>query len=192
MPTISLDEFRYLRASGYFVAFATIITQIIEVVLRSWPTQIHSAAWRLSFIGSTSGIVLNFLVMVFLILTIASLSRDRTLALVMCGVSMSIALLYLLSTGLLALDALQMRNQVQMTVATQFDITSGWTLVRQLVGVAGFVLLAIGGWRVNRASHSHTGRSVRRGEELLVTTPRQAVAAVGEDASIARRREGVP
>lgn len=187
MPTISSDEFRYLRASGYFVAFATILMQIIEVVLRSWPAQIHSAPWRLSLIGNSSGIVLNLLMMVFIILTIASLSRDRTLALIMCGVSMSVALLYLVSTGVFALDALQMRNQVQMTVATQFDVTSTWTIVRQLVGVAGFSLLAIGGWRVYRTSHVHTSRPVRKGDDLLVGTARPVVAAVHDDAPIARR-----
>ena len=192
MPTISLDEFRYLRASGYFVAFATILLQIIEVVLRSLPAQIHSAPWRLSFIGNSSGIVLNLLMMVFVILTIASLSRDRTLALAMCGLSMSVALLYLVSTGVFALDALQMRNQVQMSVATQFDVTSGWTIVRQLVGVAGFSLLAIGGWRVYRTSHVHSSRPVRKGDDLLVGSSRPAVAVLSEDASMARRREGVP
>lgn len=191
MPTISLDEFRYLRASGYFVAFTTIVMQIIEVVLRSWPTQIHSAPWRLSFISNSSGIVLNLLMMVFIILTIASLSRDRTLALIMCGVSIAVAILYFLSSGVLALDALQMRNQVQMSVATQFDVTSGWTLVRQLVGAAGFALLAVGGWRVSRTSHAHTTRPLRKGDDLLVPTPRPTVAVMGDDASIARRREGV-
>ena len=192
MPTFSSDEFRYLRASGYFVAFATILAQIIEMVLRSLPTQIHSAPWRLSFIGNSSGIVLNLLVMVFLILTIASLARDRSLALIICGVSMSVALLYLVSAGVFALDALQMRNQVQMTVARQFDVTSGWTIVRQLVGVAGFSLLAIGGWRVYRTSHVHNTRPVRRGDDLLVGAGRPAVAVMGDDAAIARRREGVP
>jgi uncharacterized membrane protein len=187
VPTLSLDEFRYLRASGYFVAFTTILIQIIEVVLRSWPAQFHSAAWRLSFIGNSSGIVLNLLMMVFLILTIASLSRDRMLALVMCGVSMSVALLFLVSCGIFALDALQMRNQVQMTVATQFDVTSGWTIVRELVGVAGFTFLAVGGWRVYRTSHGQAGRSVRKGDELLVGSARPTVAVLGEDASVARR-----
>jgi len=172
------------------VAFATILTQIIEVVLRSSPMQIHSPAWRLSFIGNSSGIVLNFLMMMFLILAIASFSRDRGLALVMCGLSISAALLYLLSSGVLALDALQMRNQVQMSVAKQFDVTSGWTFVRQLVGAAGFTLLAIAAWRVYRTAHAPGARSVRKDDFLVGgVTARPAVAVTGGDVPAARPAE---
>jgi hypothetical protein len=65
------------------------------------------------------------------------------------------------------LDALQMRNQVQMTVAQQYDVTSVWVLTRQLLGVIGLLMLTFAGWRSLRSARRVAPRNTPRSDFIV-------------------------
>jgi hypothetical protein len=175
----------YLRAAGYFIAFATMAVQLVELVLRAWPVRLHSAAWRLGFISNTAGIELTMFLMILLVLGIAVYSDDRPLTFAVCAVSWSTAVLYLAFTGAFAMDVLQMRNQVQMSVSQQYDVTSVWTTIRLIIGSVGFALLGLGGLRSIRSAQRSAPRPGQRGGTLVVGTGRYPTpAAVDETAGV--------
>lgn len=163
---------RRLRGAGYFIAMATIVVQLTEVILRAWPFRLDSPAWRISLVSSTTSVVLTLLLMTFVLLAIALFAGDRRWSFIFSGFAALAAVGLFVVSGVFGLDALQMRNQVQVSVWRQYEITSLWTLIRVLMGVAGFVMLAMAGLRGARAMERPTARRPKKGGTLIVEGPK--------------------
>jgi len=172
VPLTSFERFQFVRGAGYFVAFTTLVTQFVELMLRSWPVRIHSAAWRLGFVGGMSGLVMVTLLMLLVAFAIANFADDRLTTVIVSALSFVSAVVYVFAGGMFGLDVLEMRNQVQMSVAQQYDVTSAWVLVRLLLGVAGFLILAIAALKSMRAAEKLAPRRTPVSGNLIVGTGR--------------------
>lgn len=175
---------RRLRGAGYFIAIATIFVQCTEVILRAWPFRLHSPAWRISVVSSTTSIVLTVLLMTFVLMAIAILAGDRRLSLLFSGFAALAAMSLFVLSGLFVLDALEMRNQIQVSVWRQYDITSLWALIRVLMGVAGFVMLAMAGLRSASAMGRQTAPQPTKGGILIVESAPIPGPSVTESAGV--------
>ena len=173
-----------LRRAGYFIVLATIFVQCTEVILRAWPFRLHSPAWRISFVSSTTNVVLTVLLMTFVLMAIAILAGDRRLSLLFSGFAALAALSLFVLSGLFVLDALEMRNQIQVSVSRQYDITSLWALIRVLMGVAGFLMLAMAGLRSAIATGRQTARQTKKGRTLIVENAPIPGPSVTESAGV--------
>jgi branched-subunit amino acid transport protein AzlD len=172
VPLTSFERFRFVRGAGYFVAFTTLATELVELILRSWPFRIHSPAWRLGFVGGMSGVVMAALLMLLVVFAIANFADDRITTLIVSAISFVSAVIYVFAAGMFGLDVLQMRNQVQMSVAQQYDVTSAWMLIRVLLGVVGFLILAIATLRSVQAAKKVAPRRTPTGGNFIVGTSR--------------------
>ena len=188
-PTSS-DLSRQLRGAGYLIAIATIFVQLTEVVLRLWPYRFSSAAWRLTLVSTITSTVLTLLLMTFIIIAIAIFAGDRPVTLVFGGFSVIAAITFFVLSGMFILDAVQLRNQVQIAVARQYDITSVWTLSRALIGLAGFTMLSVAGLRSGITMGRQAARQTHKGAGTLIVgspagaTPASAARVSGESAGV--------
>jgi hypothetical protein len=173
-----------LRRAGYFIALATIFTQLSEVFLRSWPFRFLSPAWRISLVSSVSSITPTLLLMAFVLVAIAIFAGNRPLSLVFSGFAFLAAICCLLMSGTLMLDAIQMRNQVRTAVARQYDITTLWTLFRVVIGLAGFLMLGLASLRSAMAMRAQTARQTKRTGTLIGTNPPTPAPRVGESTGV--------
>ena len=181
LPT-SLGLTPQLRRAGYFIAIVTIIVQLTEVMLRAWPFRLHSPAWRISIVSSTTSTALTVLFMTFVLIAIAILAGDRPLTLVFSGFATLAAISFLVLSATFILDALQMRNQVQVSVSRRYDLTSVWELTRLLMGLVGFTMLALAGTRrAIDVGRQPTKRDVR----LIMNTPKSG-PIVSESAPVSK------
>lgn len=169
-----------LRRAGYFIAIATIFMQLAEVFLRSWPFRLSSPAWRISVVSSISSIAPTLLLMTFVLVAIAIFAGDRTLSLVFSGFAFLAAICFFGLSGALILDSLQLRNQVRMSVSRQYDVTSLWTLIRVLIGLAGFLMLAVAGLRRAIALRQQTARQTKRVGTFIAANTATPGPRVGE------------
>jgi hypothetical protein len=172
VPLTSFERFQFVRGAGYFVAFTTLFTQLAELMLRSWPIRIHSPAWRLGFVGGMSGLVMAALLMLLVAFAIATFADDRLTTVIVSALSFVSAVMYVFAAGMFGLDVLQMRNQVRMSVAQQYDVTTAWLLVRVLLGAAGFLILAIAALKSVRAAEKMAPRRTPVTGNLIVGTGR--------------------
>jgi hypothetical protein len=173
-----------LRRAGYFIAMATIFIQVAEVFLRSWPFRLLSPAWRISFVSSASSIAPAVLLMTFVLIAIAIFAGDSRLSLVFSGFAFLAAIGFFVLSGAFMLDSIEIRNQVRVSLSRQYDITSLWTLIRVLMGLAGFVMLAVAGLRSAIGMRQQTARQTKRVGTLIAGNTPTPGPRVGESAGV--------
>jgi len=103
-----------------------IVMPLLELYIRAAPFRIHSPAWRLSLVGNISGAISAPILGLFLMFAIAVVAEDKGVTYLVSSLSGLAAVACLGVTGLFALDALQMRNQVQASLAESYGLTSSW------------------------------------------------------------------
>ena len=174
-----------LRRAGYFIAMATIFIQVAEVSLRLWPFRFLSPTWRINLVSSVSSIAPMMLLMAFILVAIAIFVGDRRLSLVFAGIAFLAAFFFLAMSGAFVLDSIQMRNQVRVSVSRAYDVTTLWTLVRVLLCLAGFVMLAMASLRGAMAMRlQQTPRQSKRVGTLIGGNPPAPAPRVGESTGV--------
>lgn len=146
-PLLPNTAARRLRIPGYLVMALMIVQPLVELYIRSAPFRIHSPAWRLTLVGNATGAVSASIVGLFFMLAIAVLAEDKPVTYVVSSVSALAAVLCIGATGLFALDALQMRSQVQANLAESYGLASGWVAVKLILSVVALGVLAISALR---------------------------------------------
>jgi len=141
-----------------------IIQPVLELYIRASPFRIHSPAWRLSLIGNASGAVSAPILGLFFMLAIAVAAEDKGVSYAVSSLSGLAAVLCLAATGSFALDALQMRNQVQANLADSYGLASAWIAAKLVISIIVLAALSIGALRAAQgtkrsASHVSSGKS---------------------------------
>jgi len=148
-----------------------IVMPLLELYIRAAPFRIHSPAWRLSLVGNISGAISAPLLGLFLMFAIAVAAEDKGVAYLVSSLSGLAAVACLGITGLFALDALQMRNEVQASLAESYGLTSAWIAAKLIVSVIALVVLAISALRA--------AQGVRRSAQTTVKSSSVLVAGAG-------------
>ncbi len=140
-----------LRLPGYAILAMLIVSQLVEVAVRSSPFRMHSPAWRLGYVSAVAGESSMVLVALFLMLLIAAFAEDRAGAFVIAGACWLLSLLFVVAIALFGLDVLQFRGQVSGALAEQYGVGSAWIAVRMVIAVILFVVLALSSLRLARS-----------------------------------------
>lgn len=141
---------RPLIVAAYAVAALMIVVPIVEVVLSVWPLRFGQTSWRFGTVGLLSQAALTpVLGAVVLFAAALALEHRRTLT-VASILAIIVGIIMLALVPLFALDAIQMRAQVQSTAHRAFDLSSLLATIKLTCIFLIFLLLGIGGWKVRR------------------------------------------
>ena len=169
-----------LRFPGYAIAAMLIVSQLVDIAVRSSPFRVHSPAWRLGYVSATGNESNIVLVALFLILLIAALTEDRIAALVTAGAASVLGLIFAVALIVFALDVVQFKGQVAGPLAEQYGMGAAWIGARIAIAVVLFFVLAIASLRVARTFAGR--RSVAAADPAIAgrvrTTPPKAVQRV--------------
>jgi hypothetical protein len=159
---------RRLRFAGYYVGIVVLMAQVTEIILTAWPARVHSPTWRIAFVGGAARTVFLMLLVMFILTVVAVVAADRRFAFVLAALSVIAGVTFLVLSGVFALDAVQMRNQVRQPLADQYDFASAWVFIRQIIGVIGFAVLGMGAYRSARAIRLEARRATPKSTGLVV------------------------
>jgi hypothetical protein len=159
------------------VMIVMIIQPLIELYIRSSPFRIHSPAWRLALIGNASGAISAPILGLFFILAIAVAAEDRGASYAVSSVSAAFAVFCLAGTAAFALDALQMRSQVQANLSESYGLTSAWIATKLLISVIVLLVLAISAFRAAQGAKSSAAPARGKSSAVLIGATRPGVVA---------------
>ena len=159
---------RRLRLPGYLVMAAMTIVQVVDVGIRAWPFRVHSPAWRLGVVGFAANAVGTPMLTFLVILAIAVVAGDRGVAYLIASLSALGAAFCLLATGVFALDAMQLKGQVQASLSHQYDVASFWLVARVLIAALVFIVIGITSYRLAKTVRRDMPRQAVKGSGSLV------------------------
>jgi hypothetical protein len=170
---------RSLRLPGYLVMAMLMVFSAGEVGVRSSPFRVHSPAWRLELIGSGAGAMGTVVLGLFVIYAIAAAADDRPTAYIVSSLSSLAAALCVIAIGVFSLDAIQVKTQVQSSLAHGYDVGTVWVAVRLAIAAIVLAVIAVSSIRAARSARREASpRTSGPRAAVLVTTPRGAGAAV--------------
>jgi len=153
---------------------ATIIVMpFVDLAIRTWPFRMHSAAWRIGFLGGGAALVVTPLLALYLVFAIAAVADDRLIEYLVCTLAAMGTVLCLGAAAFFALDVIQMKGQVSSAAASQYDIGSMWVIARLVVVAVLFSVLALSSMRAARNAPRKPAVAGGRisGQMLIRTTP---------------------
>lgn len=153
-----------------------IVQPLLELYIRSSPFRIHSPAWRLSLIGNASGAISAPILGLFLIFAIAVAADDRGVAYLVSSLSAACAVVTIAATGLFALDALQMRSQVQANLSDSYGLASSWIAAKLVMSIVVLIVLAVCALRAAQGAKRPTSQATGKSSVLVGASARPAVA----------------
>ena len=184
MPSFSST--RRLRVIGYLFMAMLLVMQVVDLAVRASPFRLHSPAWRLALVGTSAGAMPGQLLALFVIFAIALLAEDRTTSFVVALLSALSGVFCLVALGSFSLDALQIKNEVQASLADKYDAGTIWVIVKLVIGTVLFLVLTVASWRTAKgvARHRAAAGTPARSSWLLsparpstpVATPTQPTA----------------
>jgi hypothetical protein len=152
---------------------ALILMPFVELGIRAWPFRIHSAAWRLGFLGGGASLLVTPLLALYLIFIIAALADDRLVEYLVAALAAIGTVLCLGVAAFFALDVLQMKGQVASTAASQYDLTSMWIIARILIVSVLLTILAFASMKAARnAPRRASAAPSRTSGGLLISATR--------------------
>jgi hypothetical protein len=157
-----------LRIPGYLVMAATTIVQLVDVGIRAWPFRIHSPAWRLGVVGFAANAVSTPMLALLVILAIAVAVGDKGITYLVSALATFTAALCLLAIGVFALDALQMKGQIEANLSHQYDVASYWLVIRVLIAGLVFIVIGVSAFRVGKTVRRDLPRATPKGGSPLV------------------------
>jgi len=162
------------------MVMALIIVQpLLELYIRSSPFRIHSPVWRLSLVGNASGAISAPILGLFLMLAIAVAVDDRGVSYLVSSLSALGGVFTLAGTGMFALDALQMRSQVQANLSESYGLASSWIAAKLVMSVIVLIALAISAFRAAQGAKRSTSSQVSgKSSSVLVGTAGRPVVGV--------------
>jgi hypothetical protein len=154
-----------------------IIQPLLELYIRASPFRIHSPAWRLSLLGNASGAVSAPILGLFFMFAIAVAAEDKGVSYAVSSISGLAAVLCLAATGLFALDALQMKNQVAANMSESYGLASAWIAAKLIISIIVFAALSFSALKAAQATRRSVSPSSGKSSVLVGAAGRPAVAA---------------
>jgi hypothetical protein len=140
---------------GYWFMATLLVMQLVDLGLRSWPFRLHSPAWRLGLIGTGAGTLSGQLLVLFVIFGLAVLFEDRMAAFIVSVLSALTAVFCLVAVATFSLDVLQVKNEVQASLADKYDVGSVWVILRLVIGAVLLLVLTVSAWRSAKGITRH-------------------------------------
>jgi hypothetical protein len=152
-----------------------IVQPLLDLYIRASPFRIHSPAWRLSLIGNAAGAISAPILGLFLMLAIAVAAEDKGVSYAISSLSAAAAVFCVAATGLFALDALQMKNQVQANLSDSYGLASAWIALKLILSVIALAVIAISALRGAQGSKRSATQAGKSSSVLVGAGGRPAV-----------------
>jgi hypothetical protein len=159
---------RPLILSAYLVALSLLLLPLAQSVLGAWPLRPGEPSWRFGAAGLASNSILTVLMGLLLLVAPALFLKHRWVLRGLAVASALACLMIFLSSGLLALDALELRAQVRPELRTRFTVAGVQLLATLGLGALCTALVGIGAWKAARRYASESARSRKEPERSLV------------------------
>jgi hypothetical protein len=173
---LSIPAARRLRVPGYLAMATMIIQQLVELYLRVSPARVHSPAWRLTLIGNFSSAAGGAILGLFVIFAIAVAAEDQGVSYLVSSVSGAAVAACIGAMGMFGLDALQMKNQVQSSLSSSYDVASVWVVAKLVMSAIVFAVLAVSAFRAAKTTRRVAAAPQgTKGPAVLVSTVRPAI-----------------
>jgi hypothetical protein len=168
---------RRVRIPGYLIMAMTLVEATVEFWMRASPMRLHSPAWRLGLINASGVLIGTALLTLFVIFAIAVAAEDAFGSYVVSSLSALAVPVCVLALGTFALDALEMKSQVQASLSDSYGATAAWVAVRLLISVILFGVLAVSALRAAKAKRPSASAPSERSQGVLLGTARTPAAA---------------
>ena len=159
---------RALVTAGYAVAVLLVLVPLIETLITVWPVRPGDVAWRFGAAGLITRAMLTplFGILLGTVLAVALAHRRilRSIAL-LCGL---LALGLCVSSGLFALDTLELRATVRHDMKPGFDVAALQAFSKLLLFGVVASLFGLGGWSASRPAGVARDQSRPEARSLLV------------------------
>lgn len=142
MSVILKDIAQRLRLPAYIVTAYIALGSVVDMIVSSWPAQVHDLKWRLLFEGFATTASGSELLAVLLFLAFALAAADRIALALGFSFSLVAAAAYLCCAVIFLLDSLQIKSQVGSDQAARFDLGLIWTSGRLVFTGLMFALFA--------------------------------------------------
>jgi hypothetical protein len=153
------------RAVGYLIPTLVGVQSLLDLASAMAPILPELVAWRLRAEGLTAGGWSTPALMMLLLCFLAFALEDRKVLWTLCGVAAVGAMLLIVTSGLFALDAIEMNRSVPGSGKKPYAISAVYAMGKLGFGVLSFALLS---WASSKAA-----RALRKGS--AVGSTRQAV-----------------
>jgi hypothetical protein len=154
------------------------VFSVVELIVRSLPSRIHSAAWRIEFIGGAANVVGTVVLALFVTYGIAMAADDKVVAYLVSSMASLGAALCVIAIGIFALDAIQVKAQMQSSLSPGYDAGTIWVVVRIAIAACILVVIAASSLRAGRNARRDASARPTQRPSVLVTTPRGSGPAV--------------
>jgi hypothetical protein len=171
-----MERFRPFAVPGYLILAAMIVFPLIDTVLTVWPFRVSEVSWRFGATGIFSRGLLSPLFGLILVFGLALIFEHRIVQRAVAVVAAILVPVFASACILFALDAVQMRGQVQPQMQTPFDVASLVAfakLVVMMVISGALGMAALRGARLSRREGGH-GRAGSSATEPLLGRQRTA------------------
>jgi hypothetical protein len=139
------------RVVAYLILAAAGIQAMLDVVSAATPFLPELVAWRVKAEGLAAAAWSTPALVILLMCFLAYASEDRKVLLVLTGAAALCAVLLALTSGLFALDALQMNRSIPAADKKGYFIAAGYAMAKFGVAILSFGLLA---WSSSKAARS--------------------------------------
>lgn len=173
---------------GYWFMATLFVMQLVDLGLRSWPFRSHSPAWRLGLIGTGASTLSGHLLVLFVIFGLAVLFEDRMAAFIVSVLSALTAVFCIVAVAAFSLDVLQVKNDVQASLADKYDVGSVWVILRLLIGAVLLLVLAVSAWRSAKGIARHRAAAGTPAKPSWLLSPVRPAAPVPAPPSTEAKR----
>ena len=108
---------------------------------------------------------------------IAVAAEDKGVSYVVSSISGLAAVLCLAATGLFALDALQMKNQVAANMSESYGLASAWIAAKLILSIIVFAALSFSALKAAQSTRRSVSPASGKSSVLVGAAGRPAVAA---------------
>lgn len=160
------------------VAGILIVFPLIDLAASATPFHVHDAAWRFAAEGSLSKALLIPFIGLLVALIAAMVFEQRLVLRIIASTSAFLGVCLVGVAASLALDALQIRGQIDPKVMTGFEIGTLLALFKHAVYVAVLFAIGLASWKSSKRTTT-AARPVRNAPPLIGREASQATATTG-------------
>ena len=145
----------------YPLAAVLIILPLADIAIGLIPPRFHELQWRVGAIGLVSGAMLFPLLGFFLATVAAHVLEHRWAQRLLAALYAILGLLFLILVVLFALDAIQIRKDINPQHLTKYDLAAAKGVLMQVLLALMLLTLSVVSFRQSRAAHRRQQRAQR-------------------------------
>ena len=171
---------RALRVPGYLILGLVAIGSITDLLANVSPLLPRLVAWRVRALGLTANSLFAPLLALLLLYALTLLLENRVVLRILVAAAAVGALALVVGSGILALDAVELRRSIPPLQRTQFAISAVYALVKFGLGIACLSALTWVGVKADRAFTKAEDAALSK-PNLLIRTPSGGARAAPAD-----------